>query len=122
MDSVLPPDGTGSEVIAASVPEKNFVGSSAIRYRTFVPPPQYSYVMIHLPSVVGVTVVMPGRPPPISVLPLPMFTVEPGTSTTGLLQAEALVPAQVRCIRTWPPESVAVALSGSRVGAPVPVS
>src|SRR3546814_10177891 len=53
-----------------------------------LPPPQYSYVRSHLPSVVGAMVVMPGRPPPISVLPLPMLTVAPGTSTTGLLQEE----------------------------------
>ncbi len=82
------------------------------------PPPQYSYVSSHVPSVVRTTFVMPGRPPPISVLPPSMFWVSPATSTTSPLHF-ALRPFQVRWARICPCESVAVSLAVSRVATPV---
>src|SRR5947208_3783739 len=91
------PVSTGNDVIAVpagSPSVKNFSGSAATLYRTLSPPPQYSYVMSHLWSAVGTTLVMPGRPPPISVRPPAMLWVSPATSTTGALQA-APPPLQV---------------------------
>src|SRR4051812_6902136 len=91
------PAWTGTVVIAVpagSRSAKNRNGSLATLYRTLSPPPQYSYVSSHRLSAVGTTFVIPGRPPPISVLPSTVC-VRPATSTTGALHAAA-PPVQVR--------------------------
>src|SRR5690348_11722610 len=113
-DRACEPAATGSAVIpvpAAPPTEKKFSGLSEILYRTLSPPPQYSYVSIHLPSDVGTTVVMPGRPPPICVCPDEEVKVVPVTSTTGALHEEDAWPFHVRCARICAPESARVSLS-----------
>ncbi len=42
--------------------------------------------------------------------------------TSGIGRTAAVLFAEELCTRTWPPESGAVSLSGSRTGTPVPAS
>src|SRR5580693_1401899 len=101
-DSDCEPAVTGSVLIPSPVVPSACQKSSGLEaslYRTLSPPPQYSKVIIHLPSVVWTTLAMPGRPPPISSSPLPMLTVSPVASATGELQL-ALVPFHVLCAMT----------------------
>src|SRR5262245_35561421 len=123
-DSACEPEATGSALIpvpAAPPTEKKLSGLSEILYRTLSPPPQYSYVSSHLPSEVGTTVVMPGRPPPICVCPDDEVNVVPATSSTGVLHEEDVRPFHVRCARICAPESARVSLSAASIGTPVVV-
>src|SRR4051794_486508 len=90
------PASMGRDVTLSPVgePRKNSRGLSATRYRVLDPPPQYSYGSIHLPSVVGTALAMPGRPQPISVFPPPMSWLSPARSTTGALHC-APTPSHV---------------------------